>query len=112
MQDCAVHGGGDHPFDHLPSGSRGMEKFIGSPDMIGNGHGQAFIRQRLKGLFAQGIPVVATDPHPDNKRAIRAYELVGFRIAGPARDTAWGRILPMEARVGAIGHYLTGKCGG
>jgi aminoglycoside 6'-N-acetyltransferase len=70
MQDYAVHCGGDHPFDHLPAGSRGMDQFIGSPDMIGKGHGQAFIRQRLKVLFAQGIPVVATDPHPEGDQSL------------------------------------------
>ena len=98
MQDYAVHGWGDHPFDHLPAGSRGIDQFIGPPDMIGKGHGRTFIGQRVQALFDQGVPVVATDPHPDNQRAIAAYERVGFRVAGPARETDWGRILPMEIR--------------
>jgi aminoglycoside 6'-N-acetyltransferase len=98
MQDYAVHGWGSHPFDNLPAGSRGIDQFIGPPDMIGKGHDRAFIRQRVQALFDQGVPVVATDPHPDNQRAIAAYERVGFRIAGPTRDTDWGRILPMEIR--------------
>ena len=99
MQDYAVHGWGEHPFDHLPIGSRGIDQFIGLPDMIGTGHGTAFIRQHVETLFQQGVSVVATDPHPDNRRAISAYKRVGFRVACPARDTDWGRILPMEARV-------------
>jgi aminoglycoside 6'-N-acetyltransferase len=107
MQDYAVHGWGNHPFDHLPAGSRGVDQFIGPPDMIGKGHGRAFIRQRVQAMFAQGVPVVATDPHPDNQRAIAAYERVGFRVAGPARDTHWGRILPMEARAFILGEQQT-----
>jgi len=103
MQDYAVHGWGDHPFDHLPEGSRGVDQCIGRPGMIGKGNGTAFIRQRLQKLFDQGVPVVATDPHPDNRRAIAAYRRVGFRIAGPARDTDWARILPMEARPMIVG---------
>ena len=98
MQDYAVHGWGEHPFNHLPAGSRGIDQFIGLPDMIGKGHGPALIRRRLKALFQQGVPVIATDPHPENRRAIAAYKRVGFRVAGPARDTDWGRILPMEVR--------------
>ena len=98
MQDYAVHGWAEHPFAYLPAASRGIDQFIGLPDMIGKGHGSAFIRQRLLALFEQGVPIIATDPHPDNRRVIAAYERVGFRVAGPARDTHWGRILPMEAR--------------
>ena len=106
MQDYAVHGWDGHPFDHLPAGSRGIDQFIGLPDMIGRGHGTAFIRQHLRALFDLGVPVVATDPHPGNSRAIRAYERVGFRVAGPARDTDWGRIVPMEARPTMMGADL------
>ncbi len=96
LQDYDVHGWPDHHFRHLPQGSRGIDQFIGVPDMIGKGHGTAFISQRVQALFAEGAPVVATDPHPDNARAIAAYQKVGFMIAGVAQDTEWGRILPME----------------
>ena len=63
MQDYAVHGWGSHPFDHLHIRSRGIDQFIGLPDLMGNRHGPAFIRQRMQALFDQGVPVVATDPH-------------------------------------------------
>ena len=97
VQDYGVHDEAGHHFAHLPPGSHGMDQFIGPPAMIGRGHGSAFIAQRMAELFGAGAPVLAVDPHPDNARAIAAYRKVGFRIAGEARDTRWGRVLPMEA---------------
>ncbi len=66
--------------------------------MIGIGHGSAFIRDRIQALFDGGAPVVATDPHPDNARAIAVYKKLGFEPSGPAEQTGWGLILPMLAR--------------
>lgn len=101
MQDYTVHGWPDHPFAHLPAGSRGIDQFIGPPDMLGRGHGTAFIAARIASLVSEGAPVIAVDPHPDNARAIASYRKAGFAVEGPARDTQWGRILPMimQARV-------------
>ena len=98
MQDYTVHGWTDHHFAQLPDGTRGIDQFIGDAGMIGQGHGTAFIRQRMKHLFAAGAPVIATDPHPDNARAIAVYRKLGFVPAGPPQDTQWGVILPMVAR--------------
>jgi aminoglycoside 6'-N-acetyltransferase len=97
MQDYLVHAWEGHHFGYLPAGARGIDEYIGLPEMIGQGFGRGFLRQRLAALFDAGIPVVATDPHPDNSRAIAAYKKAGFRIAGPKQDTEWGLILPMEA---------------
>ena len=101
MQDYAVHGWPQHHFDYLPEKSRGIDQYIGEPDMIGKGHGTGFIGQRMLELFAQGIPALATDPSPSNKRAISVYEKLGFRINGPAKETPWGTVLPMEAWAGS-----------
>lgn len=98
MQDYTVHGWDDHHFAHLPAGSRGIDQFIGEPDMVGCGHGSAFIKERMDDLFDAGAPVIATDPHPDNKRAIAVYRKVGFKPLGPTRETKWGLILPMAAK--------------
>lgn len=98
LQDYTVHGWADHHFFDLPAGSRGIDQYIGLPWMIGRGHGSAFIRLWVDRLFAAGAPVVATDPDPENGRAIAACEKAGFAIAGPPQDTRWGRILPMHAR--------------
>jgi len=98
MQDYSVHGWENHHFAHLPKGARGIDQFIGDPDMIGVGHGPAFIRTRLQALFDAGAPVIATDPHPDNAQAIAAYKKLGFEPSGPAQETRWGLILPMLLR--------------
>jgi len=97
MQDYTVHGWDNHHFFGLPKGSRGIDQYIGEPDMMGKGHGPAFISARVRALFEQGAPVVATDPHPENARAIAAYKKSGFTESGPPQETPWGRILPMKA---------------
>ena len=96
MQDYSVHGWVDHHFAELPQGARGIDQYIGEPDMIGLGHGTAFIAARMRVLFDAGAPVIATDPHPDNARAIAVYRKLGFAAYGPPRDTEWGLILPMK----------------
>jgi len=98
MQDYTVHGWEDHPFAHLPEGSRGIDQFIGDPGMLGLGHGSAFIAMRMQALFDAGAPVIATDPHPDNARAIAVYRKLGFEAFGPPRETQWGLTLPMWAK--------------
>jgi aminoglycoside 6'-N-acetyltransferase len=62
-----------------PSRTRGIDQFIGEPEMIGRGHGSGFIRQFVEGLLASGIPRVVTDPDPQNGRAVRAYAKAGFQ---------------------------------
>ena len=62
-----------------PPTTRGIDQFIGEPDMLGCGHGSGFIRQFVDALLGQGIPRVVTDPDPDNVRAVRAYAKAGFR---------------------------------
>jgi aminoglycoside 6'-N-acetyltransferase len=66
------------PFGVQPQGTCGIDQFIGEPDMVGCGHGSAFIRDFVDGLVAGGVPRVLTDPDPNNKRAVRAYEKAGF----------------------------------
>ena len=61
-----------------PEGTRGIDQFIGESDMIGHGHGPAFIRQFVDARFRQGLPRMVTDPDPRNARALRAYEKAGF----------------------------------
>jgi aminoglycoside 6'-N-acetyltransferase len=61
-----------------PDGTRGIDQFIGEPDMIDRGHGSAMIRDFVDGLLKTGTPRVVTDPDPANSRAVRAYEKAGF----------------------------------
>jgi aminoglycoside 6'-N-acetyltransferase len=70
------NGLGDHPL-----GTRGIDQFIGELDLVGRGHGSAFIRAYTDRLLAAGAPLVLTDPDPNNLRAIRAYEKAGFQRA-------------------------------
>jgi len=83
-----------HHFGFLPPGSRGIDQFIGEPDMIGCGHGSAFVRAHVDRLFAAGVLAVGVDPDPENARAIRAYEKAGF-VPGQVQNTEWGPALLM-----------------
>ena len=65
-------------FGMQPPSTRGIDQFIGEADMIGRGHGSRFIRQFADDRLKQGIPRIVTDPHPENVRAVRAYEKAGF----------------------------------
>ncbi|MDA9547258.1 aminoglycoside 6'-N-acetyltransferase [Bradyrhizobium sp. USDA 3397] len=65
-------------FGPQPVGTRGLDQFIGEADMLGRGHGSAFIRAFIDQLFARGVPRIVIDPSPSNARAIRAYEKAGF----------------------------------
>ena len=61
-----------------PPGTRGIDLFIGEPDMIGRGHGSALIRRFVIDRLGKGAPRIVTDPDPNNARAVRAYEKAGF----------------------------------
>jgi aminoglycoside 6'-N-acetyltransferase len=63
-------------FGVQPKGTRGIDLFIGEPDMIG--HGSAFISRFVDNRLRQGVRRILTDPNPANLRAIRAYEKAGF----------------------------------
>jgi len=65
-------------FGAQPQGTRGIDLFIGEPDMIERGHGSALIRAFVDGRLQNGAPRIVTDPDPTNHRAIRAYEKAGF----------------------------------
>ena len=82
-----------HPFGYLqcydltawnsgfgthPRGTRGIDLFVGEPDMIERGHGSALIRAFVDGRLENGAPRIVTDPDPANHRAISAYEKAGF----------------------------------
>jgi aminoglycoside 6'-N-acetyltransferase len=89
VQDYDVHNWPQHHFAHLPPGSRGVDAFIGEPDMLGIGHGSVFLRRFAEWLRASGVPVVAIDPDPKNLRARYAYTQAGF-VGEVEVDTEWG----------------------
>ena len=81
-------------FGAQAAATRGIDQFIGEPDMIGCGHGSSFIRQFADALLRNGTPRIVTDPDPANIRAVRAYEKAGFRGERMV-DTPDGRSLLM-----------------
>ncbi|MGY4475241.1 GNAT family N-acetyltransferase [Bradyrhizobium sp. USDA 3364] len=81
-------------FGRQPEGTRGIDLFIGEPDMIARGHGSALIRAFVEERLAQGAPRIVTDPDPANARAVRAYAKAGFQDAGMV-DTPDGPALLM-----------------
>ena len=95
-QDYSPHDWTQHPFAHLPPGSRGIDQYIGEADLLGCGHGRAFVSAHCEQLFSAGAPAIGTDPHPENGRAIRAYKHAGFTIVGGPLDTRWGRAVLLE----------------
>jgi aminoglycoside 6'-N-acetyltransferase len=75
---CYNIGAWECGFGPQPEGTRGLDQFIGEADMLGDGHGSAFIRAFADQLLASGTPRIVMDPDPANARAIRAYEKAGF----------------------------------
>src|ERR1700722_4754579 len=77
-----------------PLGTRGIDQFIGEPDMVDQRRGSALIRSFVDGLLKTGTPRVVTDPNPENTRAVRAYEKAGSKKTR-LEDTHTGRALLM-----------------
>jgi aminoglycoside 6'-N-acetyltransferase len=63
---------------HLPQGAQAIDVFVGIADMIGLGHGGAFVREFADMLMAEGAPVIAVDSAVQNHRGRRAYARAGF----------------------------------
>lgn len=94
LQSYDPHMEDDHPYQDQPTGTLGIDLTIGVSDLVGIGHGSAIVRQFADALFEEGAPRLIIDPHPDNARAIRAYEKAGFR-AFDTRTTIYGHALMM-----------------
>lgn len=89
LQSYDPHMEDDHPYADQPFGTLGIDLSIGRPELVGVGHGSAIVRQFVEQLFEEGVPRVIIDPHPENARAIRAYEKAGFRAIG-RRQSEYG----------------------
>ena len=67
-----------HYLDH--DGSIGIDQFIGEEDYLNRGVGKLAIRMFVEMIMREHRPVsIILDPAPENKRAIRCYEKVGFK---------------------------------
>lgn len=70
--------------DRPGPGVLGIDQFLADGDRLGRGLGTAMVRQFTARLFADPeIREIRVDPRPDNARAVRCYEKVGFRTVGP-----------------------------
>ncbi len=96
-QDYDVSSWPQAQFGHLPAGSRAINAFIGEPDMIGRGHGAAFLCLLAQCLISEGAPLVAIDPDVTNQRARRAYRNAGF-IDDPSANLQDERVRVMLFR--------------
>jgi aminoglycoside 6'-N-acetyltransferase len=76
---CYALSASNQGFGPQPAATRGIDQFIGEPEMIGRGHGSAFIRQFVENLLMSGVPRIVTDPDPENIRAVRACARAGFQ---------------------------------
>jgi aminoglycoside 6'-N-acetyltransferase len=81
-------------FGEQPDGTRGIDLFIAEPGILNRGHGSALIRCFADGMLSAGAPRMVTDPDPENRRAVRAYEKAGFH-RDRLVDTPDGRSLLM-----------------
>lgn len=76
----AATAGGGWWIDITDPGVVGIDQFIGEPEILGRGVGTAMVRAFVAELFANpAVTAVQVDPRPENVRAIRCYEKVGFR---------------------------------
>ncbi len=64
----------------LPDGGAGLDVFLGEAAFLNRGIGTRLIQAFLERLLAWHNPAYfVIDPEPENTRAIRCYEKVGFR---------------------------------
>ncbi len=96
-QDYDVNAWPQAHLSHLPPGTRAVDTFIGKPDMIGCGHGAAFVRILARRLLDEGATQVVIDPTVDNMRARRAYSRAGF-VGDVPVETDAGRVVVMTFR--------------
>jgi aminoglycoside 6'-N-acetyltransferase len=94
LQSYDPHLEDDHPYADQPFGTLGIDVSIGPAELVGVGHGSAIVRRFVDELFAEGAPRVVIDPHPDNLRAIRAYEKAGFSEID-RRSSIYGNVVLM-----------------
>jgi aminoglycoside 6'-N-acetyltransferase len=99
LQSYDPHLEDDHPYADQPFGTLGIDISIGILEFLGLGHGSAIVRQFIEMLFEEGAVRVIIDPHPDNARAIRAYEKAGFREID-RRQTIYGNAVLMAIDTG------------
>jgi aminoglycoside 6'-N-acetyltransferase len=100
-QAYEVHAWPQPHFSHLPQGAMAIDTFIGMSEMVGRGHGSAYLRNLAETLIAEGAPCMAIDPDLTNARAQKAYRNAGFRDEAEVQ-TDTGPVLLMIFRRNGI----------
>ena len=108
----AMEQGGGWWTDESDPGVIGTDQFLAEPERLGRGLGTAMVGQFTARLLGDpAVTRIQVDPAPDNGRAIRCYEKVGFRPAGPI-ETPDGPALLMtldRPRGGALSSLDSGS---
>lgn len=100
LQTYDPHREPNHPYRDQPVGTLGLDMVIGLPDDIGKGHGGKIAASLAARLFEAGTKRIVIDPHPENSRAIRAYEKAGFRFIDQ-RHSLYGpaHLMALDAQI-------------
>ncbi len=100
LQTYDPHGEANHPYRDQPAGTLGVDMAIGPPGETGKGHGGRIVASLAARLFAKGTRRIIIDPHPENSRAIRAYEKAGFRFVDQ-RHSLYGpaHLMALDAQI-------------
>lgn len=96
VQDYPVRTYGAPHYGHLPDEARALDMFLGDPAYLGAGHGAGFLKARAAALFAQGTPVLAVDPDPENHLAVATFARAGFRPLGMKAGEDGAPVLVMD----------------
>lgn len=84
-------------------GAVGIDQFIGEENYINRGIGTQAIRMFVEMIMRERKPgSIILDPSPDNKRAIRCYEKVGFRHYETREGVEGGLAYMMRLDPGAL----------
>lgn len=81
---------------HEKPGTVGIDQFIGNLEYINKGYGTRFISEFIQKIVLTNskIKKIIVDVDPENKRAVRCYQKVGFEEQGII-DTPDGKALLM-----------------
>ena len=70
------------------TGTLGLDQFIGEETLINHGYGTLMIRVFIEKLFLEEtVKKIIIDVDPNNHRAIRCYEKVGFKLVREVMTT-------------------------
>ncbi len=80
----------------------GIDQFLADSDSLGKGLGTAMVGQFVRLQFQNpAVTSLQTDPSPNNIRAIRCYEKVGFRKLGVLETPSGPTLLMVLSRAAA-----------